>query len=101
MFGRTVGFCADPGVLVSSSLLNFKKAFEILEKYIGKDYHKGAAVKMDMFVKWLTGQHLCPVTKDLVATNRKKLQSIIETIILCDRQNKRLHGSHDATLDLE
>ena len=33
--------------------------------------------------------------------NRKKLQSIIETVILCGRQNIPLRGSHDAGLDLE
>ena len=107
MFGRTVGFRADPGVLVSSPLLNFKKALEILEKHMGKDYHKEAVVKMDTFVRVMSGSQdnisvqLSNVAKDLVSTNRKKLQSIIETIILCGRQNIPLRGTYDTTLDLE
>ena len=107
MFGHTVGFRTDPGVLVSSPLLNFKKALEILEKHMGKHYHKEAAVKMDMFVKMMNGSQnsipvqLSNIAKDLVASNRKKLRSIIKTIILCGRQNIPLHGSRDTTIDLE
>ena len=82
MFGRTIGFRADPGVLVSSPLLNFKKALEILEKHMSRDYHKLAVVKMDTFVKVMSGSQdsisvqLSNVAKDLVATNRKKLQRL-------------------------
>ena len=107
MFGRTVGFCAGPGVLVSSPLLNFRKALEILEKHMGKDYHKLAVVKLETFVKVMSGSQdsisvqLSNVAKDHVATNRKKLQSIIETVILCGRQNIPLRGSRDASLDIE
>ena len=108
MFSLIVGFRADPEVLVSSPLLNFKKALEILEKHIGRDYHKLAVVKMDTFMKVMSGSQdsisvqLSNLAKDLAATNRKKLQlSIIETIILCGRQNITLHGSREASLDVE
>ena len=108
MFSLTVGFRADPGVPVSSPLLNFKMALEILEKHMGRDYHKLAVVKMDTFTKVMSGSQdsisvqLSNLAKDLAATNRKKLQlSVIDTIILCGCQNITLRGSRDASLDVK
>ena len=55
----------------------------------------------------MTGQQssicaqLNDVAKEIVAKNRKKLQSIIETIILCGRQDIPLRGHQDSGLDLE
>ena len=55
----------------------------------------------------MTGQQssicaqLNDVAKEIVAKNRKKLQSIIETIILCGRQDIPLRCHHDSGLDLE
>jgi hypothetical protein len=40
-------------------------------------------------------------TMELVAKNRKKLRSIIETVILCGRQNIPLCGHRDAGTDVE
>ena len=37
----------------------------------------------------------------LVATDRKKLHSIIESIILCGRQNIPLRGHRDSGMDVE
>ena len=74
-------------VCLSVVFINFKHAIEILKKHEQKDYHKEDVVKMDSFVKVMSGQQdsisvqLNDVAKELVATNRKKLQSIIETII--------------------
>ena len=106
LFSRSGSLRADPGVLVSNPLTNFRKALELLDKHGGKEYHKVALVKMDAFLKVMTGQQqsicvqLNDATKKLVAKNRKKLQSIIETIILCGRQNIPLRGHHDSGLDL-
>ena len=55
-FSRNRTFCADPGVLVSSPLINFKKALETLEKHTGKVYHKEAVATMDAFLKVMTSQ---------------------------------------------
>ena len=57
MFSRlSVGFRADPGVLVRNPLINFKKALEIMDKHERKDYHKDAVVRMDTFVKVMSGK---------------------------------------------
>ena len=64
-------------------------------------------VKMDTFMKVMNGKQdsisvqLNNAAKDLVAMNRKKLQSIVDTIILCGRQNIPLRGHRDTALDLE
>ena len=76
-------------MLVSYAFTNFMHAIEIFRKYEQKDYNKEAVVKMQSFVKVMSGQQdsislqINNAAKNLVATNRKKLQSIIETIILC------------------
>ena len=36
-----------------------------------------------------------------IATNRRKLHSIVETIVLCGRQNISLRGHRDSTMDIE
>ena len=76
-----MGFHGDPTVLVSNLLVNFKKALEIMDKHERKDYHKDAVVKMETFVKLISSKEdsisvqLNNAAKDLVARNRKKLQS--------------------------
>ena len=106
-FYTSKNFCAQAGVLVSNALTNFKHAIEILKKHEQKDYHREAVLKMDTFVKVMSGQQdsismqINSAAKELVARNRKKLQSIIETIDLCGRQNIPLRGHRDAGTDLE
>ena len=62
---------------------------------------------MGTFVKVMSGKqdsisvHLNNTAKDLIARNRRNLQSIIDTIILCGRQNIPLCGHRDTALDLE
>ena len=107
MFYRSKNFRAQAGVLVSYALTNFKHATDSLKKHEQKDYHKEAVVKMESFTTVMSGQQdsisvqINNAAKELVAQNRKKLHSIIETIILCGRQNIPLHGHHDAGTDLE
>ncbi len=107
MFYASKNFRAQAGVLVSYALTDFKHAIEILTKHEQKDYRKEAVVKMESFVKVMSGQQnsisvqINNAAKELVATNRKKLQSIIETIVVCGRQNIPLHGHRDAGTDLE
>lgn len=98
---------SDSGVLVSNPLVNFKKALELLNKHLKKSYHKTAVVKMDAFVRVMSGQpanirvQLDEAAKQVVASNRKKLHSIVETIVLCGHQNIPLRGHRDSGLDLE
>ena len=104
MFSRSRSFPAGPGVLVSTALTHFRKALETLEKHAGRDYHKEAVAAMDDV---MSGQQksvsvqLSDAAKELVANNRKKLQSIVETIILCGRQNIPLRGHCNSSVDLE
>ena len=107
MFYASKNFRAQAGVLVSYAFTNFKHAIETFKKHEQKDYHKEAVVKMESFMKVMSGQQdsisvqINNAAKELIATNRKKLQSIIETIILCGRQNIPLRGHRDAGTDLE
>ena len=65
---------------------------ELLPLVLTLEY-KEAVVNMDMFVMVISGSQdsisvqLNNATKDIVAMNGKKLQSIVETITLCGRQN--------------
>ena len=107
LFYRSESLRSDPGVLVKNPLSNFKKALESLHKHAEKSYHKTTVVKMDEFLKVMTGQQpsirvrLNEAAMQLVASNRRKLQSIIETILLCGRQNIPLRGHRDSGLDIE
>ena len=98
---------SDPGVLVQRPLTNFTKALELLDKHTAKSYHKAAIVRYDDFVKVMRGQQpnirqrLDKVVADTIAKNRQKLRSIVETIVLCGRQNIPLRGHRDNTLDIE
>ena len=107
LFSRNESLRSDPGVLVKSPLTKFKNALEMLNKHLEKSYHKTAVVKMDEFVKVMTGQQqsigvrLNESAVQLVASNRRKLHSIVETILLCGRQNIPLRGHRDSGLDVE
>ena len=96
MFYTSKNFRTQAGVLVSYALTDFKHAIDSLKKHEQKEYHKEAVVKMDTFVKVMSGQQdsvsiqINNTAKELVA------QSIFETIILCGRQNISLRGYRDA-----
>ena len=86
---------------------SFKKAIEMLNKHADKLYHKTSVAKLEDFQKVMVGQQptireqLNTAALQLVSTNRKKLHSIIETIILCARQNIPLRGHRDSGVDVE
>lgn len=71
-------------MLVSYAFTNFKHAIEIFKKHEQKDYHKEVVVKMQSFMKVMSGQQDSisvqnnNAAKEPVAMNRKKLQSIID-----------------------
>ena len=107
LFSRSENLRSDPGVLVRTPLTKFKNALELLDKHLKKSYHKTAVVKLDEFMKVMTGQQqsiqvrLNESARELVASNRKKLQSIVETIVFCGRQNIPLRRHRDSGLDVE
>ena len=80
---------SKPGILVSHALTTYNKALELCRKHTNKSHHKDAIVRADDFVKVMTNQQpsishqLNQTLAERVATNRRKLHSIFETIILC------------------
>ena len=92
-FKPTTSLRSDPGVLVTKSLTNFQKAPEIFSKHEGTEFHKFSILQMDDFIKVMTNQQpsipasLQQSMAEQIALNRKKLLSIVETIMLCGRQN--------------
>ena len=94
-------------MLVTKSLTNFQKALEILSKHQLTEFHKFSVLQMDDFLKVMTNQQpsirasLQKSMADQIALNRKKLISIVETIVLCGRQNISLRGHRDGVSDAE
>ena len=88
-------------------LTNFQKALEILGKHETKEFHRFSVVKMSEFTKVMTNQQpsiqsqLSQAKADIIASNRQKLASIVETILLCGRQNIPLRGHRDSLNDFE
>ena len=105
-FFQSSNFCSDPNVLVTTPLTDFKRALEKLDQHSNRAYHKFAIVKMNEFVKVMTRRQgniqvqLDDACAAQIAKNRQKIQSIVETVILCGRQNILLRGHRDSMLDL-
>lgn len=97
-FKPSMNMRSDPGVLVKKPLTNFQKALEILNKHDSKEFHKFSVVRMSDFIKVMSNQQLSirsslnQATAQQIATNRLKLNSIVETVLLCARQNIPLRG---------
>ena len=95
----------EPGVLVGKPLTNFKKALETIGKHVSKPYHVDAVSLADDFLKVQTGkqqnvhEQASRGLGDRIASNRKKLFSIMETVLLCGRQNIALRGHRDSLTD--
>ena len=97
----------DPGVLVRRPLTAFTKALELLRKHADKQHHKDAVIRSDEFLK--VTRHQQPdvqsqLNQDMagrIASNRWKLTSIFETIVLCGRQNIALRSHRDNVTDVE
>ena len=98
---------SDPGVLVQRPLTSFYKALEMLAKHTEKAYHKAAIVRVDEYCHVMRNQNSdirCQknhAMAERIASNRKKLASIVETIMLCGLQNIPLRGHGDNLTDIE
>ena len=107
LFHQSTDLRTPPGILVNTPLTNFRKALEILDKHSHKQYHKTAILKMNDFQKVMTNRQtsvqvqLNQAAVELVRNNRKKLVSIIQTIILCGQQNIPLRGHRDSSVNIE
>ena len=98
---------AEPGMLVQRPLVSFSKALEVLSKHANRDFYKAAVVRAHAFMQVMSNNMpdiRCRMNQALmnrIATNRRKLASIIDTIVFCGRQNVALCGHHDSATDLE
>lgn len=95
--------------LVTEPFINFKKGIELLKIHGLTNYHKLCTEKGSSFIQnYNTGGSkfinniLCDKTKSIVEANRKRLTSIIKTIIFCGHNNFSLRGHRDdGILDTE
>jgi hypothetical protein len=100
--GETVGKGdhAQLGVLVTTPMVKFKKALEILSKHDGLQYHLTAVTKMHEFTAAIQENRSIDVVLDAarkkaVYENRELLAPVIETILLCGRNGLPLRGHRD------
>ena len=98
---------SDLGILVQRPLVSFSKALEVLSKHTTKDHHRAAVVRADEFMQVMRNERpnirsqMNQAVADRVASNRRKLASIIKTIVFCGSQNVALRGHRDNATDLE
>ena len=97
----------DLGVLVSRPLTNFKKATDELKANAKKASHLDAVTSADLLLKVMSGkqppvhQQTSIALANRVAANKKRLVSIVKTILLCGRQTFALKGHDDSTKTTE
>lgn len=89
------------GALVNKSYTNWKNALEDFSKHAATAYHKRCFAHAENFLSVADGK-IEKITNQLssehaqqTAENRQKLRSIVETIILCGRQELALRGTND------
>jgi len=103
LFGRNHGGRGGQELrsLVATPFINWKKAKQIFDSHSKADYHMLSVEKAQGFMTVITGK-----TTDIIASinsenkkqadeNRKKLISIVETVILCGRQQIALRGKNE------
>ena len=92
---------------MSKPLVNFRRALELLRLHAEKMYNKTAVVSFEAFQKVMTKIQpsiACQIdlaSQQLVDSNRLKLRSIVETVLLCGRQNISFRGHRDSSCDVE
>ena len=107
LFARSTDVRKGKGTFVESAFTNFKKAYEMCDTHSDRHYHKDAVVFCVGFVERISGRResvAVQLSRDMrlsIQTNRKKLCSIVETIVLCGRQNIPLRGHRDSSTDME
>lgn len=95
------------GNFVTKGFNNWKKATEKFKQHVSSQYHEDASERSRLFLDVMQGKIVSvdeAVDKGKAAQilkNRAILRSIIETVILCGRQNLPLRGHRDhGQLDL-
>ena len=111
LFAKQNGFRSAPDLFVRKPLgdidSHFVKALELFKQHNERDYHKQAVISLEEFMKVMSNKQPSIITQlnqqamRQIESNRSKIRGIIETIILCGRQNIPLRGHRDAATDLE
>ena len=107
LFARSTDVRIGKGAFVETAFTNFKKTYEICNAHAERQYHKDAVVTCDAFTQMMSDRResvaiqLREGSRDTIQKNRQKLHSIVETIVLCVRQNIALHGHRDSGTDVE
>ena len=98
----------DLGILVSRPMTKFTKAVSTtLPNHQDKESHKNAVTMAAHFLEVMQRKReAVNLTIDQglaarVATNRLKLKAIVDTVLLCGRQNIALRGHRDNHTDVE
>ena len=94
------------GALVDTTFNNFKKMYDVCDTHAEREHHQDAAVACEALVQVMSGRQesvAVQLREGARATiqNRKKLQSMTETIMLCGRQNIPVRAHRDSSTDLE
>ena len=101
LFSRSIDCRKGKGTFVEMAFTNFKKTYDICDVHAERQYHKEAVVICDAFIERMSGRQESVVVqlrselRDTIQKNRQKLHSIVETIVLCGRQNLALRGHRD------
>lgn len=87
---------------VTEPFLNFKKGIELLKNHGLTNYHKLCTEKGSSFIQnsnaggsKFINNIVSDKTKSIMEANRKRLTSIIKTIIFCGHNNISLRGHRD------
>ncbi|XP_042911134.1 zinc finger MYM-type protein 1-like [Parasteatoda tepidariorum] len=90
------------GAFVSKPFINWKSALEAFDHHANAKYHKFAIEQAANFVKVAEGkvvdvaESVNVENSKIAQENRKRLKAIVETILLCGRQELALRGSCDS-----
>ncbi len=95
LFSRSIdcrkGKGKGKGTFVEMAFTNFKKTYDICDAFIERMSSRQESVVVQLRSE----------LRDTIQKNRQKLHSIVETIVLCGRQNLALRGHHDSGTDVE
>ncbi|KAH6929705.1 hypothetical protein HPB50_005154 [Hyalomma asiaticum] len=88
--------------LVTVPFTKWKDAIEIFENHARTEYHKAATVDAESFLRVARGKsssvhiQLNQQAKGELEDNKAKLRAIVETVVLCGRQDLALRGDKDS-----
>ncbi|XP_014675618.1 PREDICTED: 52 kDa repressor of the inhibitor of the protein kinase-like [Priapulus caudatus] len=107
--GGVCKYCAlfsnTQATLVTRPLTTCNKTPEKLKAHSQSSNHQASVTKASCFVEIMKGQQknvqeqLSKGLANRIAENRQKMRSIVETVILCGRQNLPLRGNHEGHED--